>query len=458
MSQRRQLVVIDDKPTMLKMLSTVLGRTYDVVTFGDPSEALEHIESQTVDVVITDIRMPKLTGMEVLERVRAISDAAVILMTAYGQVAQAVEAVRLGAVDYLTKPFEPSQLLVAIERALAHRALAAHARSLEREVQVEATRLPRFIGDSPLMQQVRRRIAKVAPNDVTVLISGASGTGKEVVAREIHAASPRASTPFVVVHCAAVPRELLESELFGHAKAAFSGAVAAKRGMVEEAQGGTLFLDDINYLSVDLQAKVNRLVQDKEIKPVGGNRWRRVDVRILASANVDLEQAVADGAFREDLYYRLNIVEIKLPPLCERPGDIAELVAFFIAKHKARLGNPQAWLAPGVSDLLARQPWPGNVRQLENACERALILADSAELGLGEFELVSAPSQASPTLPVDCEQTYAQAMEGVSAEAARHYLETVLARFDDNVTQAAKHAGVARQHFYRLLKQFGVHR
>ncbi len=466
---RPRVVVIDDKPSMCTMLETVLSLEYEVRSFTDPRRALEALLEDPADVVITDFRMPGLDGLEVLERLRAAApQTQTIVMTAYGTVEQAVQAVRKGAFDYVPKPFEPEEMALAVARALEHGRLAQRTRTLEREVAESGRGADALIGDSAAMERIRALIERVAPQDVTVLVSGRTGTGKEVVARALHAASPRARAPFVVVHCAAMPRELLESELFGHVRGAFSGAGNARRGMVEEARGGTLFLDDINYLDIELQAKVNRLVQHKEIRPIGGDRWRKVDVRIVAATNIDLEAAVRAGRFREDLFYRLQVVELHLPPLAERREDVPALVRHFVRKHGRRLGRPQARVSDAVCEALARLPWPGNVRQLENAVERALILGDGAALELEAFVpaggagAADAPGAAAAALrereaiTLELDRPYAAAMEAVQEQAARRYLEALLHTTGGNVTEAARRAGMARQSLHRLLARHGI--
>jgi len=461
---KANVLVIDDRPNMLRLCETVLGLEHRVRGFTDPKAALEALEAEPADVVVSDVRMPGLTGLEVLDRITALGiGTRVVLMTAYGTTAQAVDAVKRGAFDYILKPFEPEALAVAVERALAHRRLEQRANALSRRAP-PATRarsgLDRLVGQSPEMQAVRDLISRVAPSDATALITGPSGTGKELVARAIHDLSPRVEGPFVVVHCAAVPRELLESEVFGHVRGAFSGAGEAKRGMADEARGGTLFLDDVNYLDIDLQAKVNRLVQEREIKPVGATRWRRVDVRIVAAANVDLEAAIREGSFREDLYYRLNVLEISLPPLDTRREDIPELARFFIARHGPRFRRPDAALTTEALVRLEAASWPGNVRELENACERALILTQSASIGPEVLRLRTGTDRdtsargAPPA--VDLAQPYADYMARAADIAAKAYLEALLRKHRGNVTRAAKHADVARQHLHRLLKQHGI--
>jgi len=456
-----RILVLDDKQGMREMVETVLRLEHEVRSFADPAAGLEVFAHEPFDVVVTDVRMPSLDGVEVLRRVKVLApDVEVILMTGYGTVAQAVLAMRLGASDYLMKPFEPAEVAVAVEKALEHRALATRAASIDRAAG-PLRGVDRIIGTSAATAEVRRLVQKVAPSDATVLLTGPSGTGKELVAQAMHECSPRAGKPFVVVHCATLPRELTESELFGHMKGAFSGAVSAKRGMVDEAEGGVLYLDDINYLEVGLQAKVNRLIQEKQVKPVGATVWKRVDIRIIASANVDLEAAMRRGEFREDLYYRLNVFALRLPPLVDRPGDASVLARHFVQRLGPRLGKPGVSLSAAALAAIDAAPWPGNVRQIENAIERALILVEGDAIEVEHLpELIprarAASGRACEVAAPNLHISYAEHVERASAAAGRDYMQALLAQDPSNVTRAAERAGMSRQHLYRILRKLGL--
>jgi len=445
---RGRVLVVDDKPNILRLVGSILSPEHEVRCFGSAREALAVLAAEQPEVLISDIRMPEMDGLELLRAVREKSpETQVVLITAYAAISQAVEAIKAGAFDYLAKPFEPPELGVVVRRALEHRGLVQENRRLRHELSREYG-FEGFVGDSPAMRQVAQGIRRVMDVDTTVLVEGETGTGKELVARALHYSGARAHGPFVVVHCAALPKDLLESELFGHVKGAFSGALASKRGLAEAAEGGTLFLDEVNSLDLDLQAKITRLLQEKEVRPVGATEWKRVDVRIVAATNRDLRKLVEEDRFREDLYYRLAVYAIRLPPLRERREDIPALARHFLAKHASRLGRPVREIAPETLDALAGQDWPGNVRELEHAVEKALILADGPILGPESFPTGATSSPAK--------RDWRGFLETATAGAARQYLSDLLRRHAGSVSRAAEEAGVERQSFHRLLKRFQV--
>src|SRR5437016_4889430 len=358
---RPVILVVDDDPGVRESFRLILEDHYDVLDVPDGPRALEVVRSAQVDLVLLDIRLPDMDGIEVLERTKAIDEGIeVILVTAVKTVRTAVAAMKLGAFDYLTKPFEEDELLQLIRRALEKR-------SLEREVAFLRAELARtqeseeMVGQHPAMQKLRRVITQVARTTATVLVSGQSGTGKELIARAIHRQGPRRDKPFVAVNPAALSESLLESELFGHEKGSFTGAYQRKLGKLEMAQGGTLFLDEIGTLKPELQGKLLRVLQEREIERVGGTRTIRIDVRVIAATNVDLKQAVANQTFREDLYYRLNVVPISVPPLRDRRDDIPLLVEHFIRRYNAEMNKRIEGLSPEAMGVVHDYPWPGNV-------------------------------------------------------------------------------------------------
>ncbi len=376
-----RLLVVDDEPTQREMLTSILERAgYRVSVAADGQEAVRRLEAQHFDLVLTDQKMPGMDGLELLDRARAqIPDLPVVLMTAYGSVSSAVEAMKRGAADYLTKPFERDELLLVLSKVLRHRRLEDEVAALHGVLR-DRYRLGGLIGSAPAMQEIFDLVGRVAHTDVPVLIQGESGTGKELVAAAIHEASRRSSGPFVAMNCAAVPETLLESEFFGHERGAFTGAVRARPGRFRQAHGGTIFLDEIGAMRVDLQAKLLRALQDQKIQPLGSTGSVQVDVRILAATGENLEVAIREKRFREDLYYRLNVVPITLPPLRERREDIPLLLDHFLSKAVRKFEKEPVGASSELLERLQMYSWPGNVRELENCVERMVLLARSARL------------------------------------------------------------------------------
>jgi two-component system response regulator PilR (NtrC family) len=371
-----RILVCDDEASLREMLQILLRREgYRVDLVDGVHAARDQLASaDPYDVVITDLVMPDGTGMEVLDAVRARSaDTQILMVTAFATTEQAVEAMRKGAYDYVQKPFRNHELLATLEKALEKRAIVAENQTLRAEVKARWTE-GQLIGKSAAMDRLRDLIKRVANATSSVLITGESGTGKEMVARALHFQSPRAEEPFVVLNCGAIPENLIESELFGHVKGAFTGATAAKEGLFRAANGGTLFLDEVGELPPPLQVKLLRVLQDRKVRPVGGTAEVEVDVRVLAATNRDVESEVETGTFREDLFYRLNVIRIEVPPLRERPEDIPVLAAYFLQKHAALQGRRLAF-SPEAMRWLAQQPYAGNVRELENMVERGVTLA-----------------------------------------------------------------------------------
>ncbi|HET6410762.1 MAG TPA: sigma-54 dependent transcriptional regulator [Anaeromyxobacter sp.] len=442
MAQRSRILVVDDDPASRELLRKVLAsQGHEVVQAEDGRAALSELARQTPDLVVSDIRMPDIDGVQLLERMREVApDVPVILVTAFGDVEGAVEAIRRGAFDYIAKPYDVDGIRLLVRRALAQSALLKENRELRRQVR-EKYRLEGIIGRSEPMLQVFKTAARVAQSEATVLIEGESGTGKEQVARAIHAASKRTSGPFVAVDCGAIAEGVLESELFGHARGAFTGAQTARRGLFEEAHRGTLFLDEMGDVGPALQARLLRALQEGEIRRVGANEPIPVDVRVLAATNKDLSRLAQEGKFREDLYYRINVVTIRLPPLRERREDIPLLAEHFAAKH----GRPEgAAITPAARELLLAYDWPGNVRELENVIARALALnaaglvvpEDLPERLRGLPQGVPPPGSAErPTL----------------SEVERRYATQILAETGGNKTRAAEILGIDRKTLYRIL-------
>jgi DNA-binding NtrC family response regulator len=377
MPRSGRILVVDDEVNARTALAELLrDEGFDVETAADAFKALGKHESFSPHVVVTDLKMPGMDGIELVKKLRADADPpAVVVMTAFGAVQTAVDAMRAGAADYLTKPLNFDELLVVLDKVLETEQLRRETRQLRSRVR-DRVAPSNIIGVAPPMQRVFEVIDQVAPSKATVLITGESGTGKELVANAIHQRSPRANGPFVKLHCAALAESLLESELFGHEKGSFTGAMARKDGRFSLADGGTLFLDEIGEISQAIQVKLLRFLQEHEFERVGGTQTIKVDVRIIAATNRNLREEVAKGRFREDLYYRLNVVSLEMPALRERRGDIPTLTKFFLDKFAAANGK-QLELAPEALDLLASYDWPGNVRELENAVERAVVLAAS---------------------------------------------------------------------------------
>ncbi len=391
----RSILLIDDEADALDAYAQALAsERYRVDAAARPTEALAKAQCRTYDAAVLDLKMPDMSGLEVLRALRKLdAELAVVVVTGYATIETAVEAMKEGASDYLTKPFTPDELRLALRRALERQELLRENRELRARLAASPSTAG-MIGDSEAMREVRRLVARVAESDATVLIYGETGTGKELVARELHAESGRAGEPFITVDCAAVPAELLESEFFGHEKGAFTGAIRRRRGSFELAHGGTLFLDEIGNMGLDLQAKLLRALQEREIQPIGSERKVPVDVRLVAATNRNLREATRQGGFREDLYYRLNVIPISLPPLRARRDDIPALVDHFVARYASKLGKRMQGIDGEALKILLAYDWPGNVRELQSAVERAVTLADRDALDVDAFRhLVDVPGE-----------------------------------------------------------------
>jgi DNA-binding NtrC family response regulator len=449
---RPVVLVVDDDPGLRESFRLILEDDYDVLEAADGTQALKIVRSAQVDLVLLDIRLPDLDGIEVLERMKALDDGlAVILVTAVQTARTAVAAMKLGAFDYVTKPFEEDEITALVRRAVERRAL-------DREIVYLRSELARrhdfeeLVGRHPEMQRLYQLIATVARTPVTVLIVGESGTGKELVARAIHRQGPTRDGPFVPVNVAAIPDTVLESELFGHEKGAFTGAFERKLGKFELAHGGTLFLDEITTLRVDLQAKILRALQEREIERVGGMRRIRIDVRVIAATNADPKRAIQTGRLREDLYYRLNVVQITVPPLRARREDIALLAEHFLARYARDFAKPITGLASAALRVLQEYPWPGNVRELQNAIERAVALAERPLIELRDlpFDLL---------LPTSLDREGGP--ERISLKDARNHFERqliirVLEGTEWNLAAAARILGLHRNSLKVRLAVLGI--
>jgi len=443
MSSGKLLIVDDDLPMREMLRSLFAERGLAAEEAGNGNEALERLGESDFDVVLSDIKMPGMSGIDLVAEIRKLRpDTPVVLMTAFGSIESAVEAMRAGALDYITKPFEPEVVWLTIERALERRSLEQENRRLRRAVD-QTSALGDLIGASAAMREIFALIGKIAHTSSNVLITGESGTGKEVVARTIHFHGGRADKPFLPINCTAIPEGLLESELFGHVRGAFTGAYSSKRGLFEQAIGGTLFLDEIGDLSGGLQAKLLRVLQDREIRPVGGNQSIPIDVRVIAATNKELAEEMAEGRFREDLFYRLNVIPIHIPPLRERREDIPVLARGFLERHSTG-GNP--YLSQAVLDHLMSLPWKGNARELENAIERALALSGSEEITIDS--LPGTPAGAGPDEPETLLRA-ALARQLTLAELEDLYIDQVLERTGGNKVKAARALGIDRKTLYR---------
>jgi DNA-binding NtrC family response regulator len=386
MTKSERVLVVDDEEIMRDVLSALLkSEGYPVDFAQDGAQALDQVKGNEYGVVLLDLMMPNLDGLQVLEEFNKLENRPEsIILTAYGTIEKAVKATRLGAFDFITKPFKNDEILLAIKNALERRRLSQENLRLRRSL-LERFSYRNIIGKSAQMQQIFDLITQIAPTRSTVLINGESGTGKELVAKAIHAASTRSEAPFVAVNCGNIPHDLLESEIFGHVRGAYTGATNSKKGLFEVADGGTLFLDEVATISLEIQAKLLRVIQEREFRRLGGLENIKVDVRILAATNIDLQIAVQEGKFRDDLFYRLNVIAIKIPPLRERAEDVPLLVEHFIRRFSAENAKEPCSLEPGALKILLDYDWPGNVRELENVIERAVVLSPGSVISADLF-------------------------------------------------------------------------
>ena len=451
-----RILVVDDERSMREFLEILLRKEgYEVATAGDVDGALVALESDDYDLVVSDIQMPGKSGLDLLKAIRDVqSDALVVMITAFATTETAIAAMKEGAYDYVTKPFKVDEIKLVIQKALEKKVLSTENARLRTELRNERRERP-LVGNSGAMQQVYEMVGRIASTKTNVLIVGESGTGKELVARAIHSESHRADAPFVALNCAAIPESLLESELFGHVKGAFTGAVGNTAGLFESADGGTLFLDEVGELSLPLQVKLLRAIQEKTIRRVGGTSDRRVDVRILAATNRRLEDEVAAGRFREDLYYRLNVIQLELPPLRDRMEDLPLLVHHFVEKFARELAKPVRGISEEAMARLRAHAWPGNVRELENGIERAVALsrsewieAEALPPGLGQVAEERQTTAALPEGRID--------LDNLVADYERGLLLHALARAGGVKKRAAHFLGISFRSFRYRLEKLGL--
>jgi nitrogen regulation protein NR(I) len=464
--ERKQILVVDDEPNLRRVLTAQLERDgCDVHTAEDGEQALSILREHHVDLVITDLRMPKLDGMELLRRVVAMDDELpVVMLTAHGTVDNAVEALKTGAFDYITKPFDQAEVRTIVRKALKTRDLSSVEASRTAHAEDGGARYG-IIGQSAGILELYAVLDRVADTPTTVLITGESGTGKELVARALHENSSRKDKPFIKVNCAAIPKDLMESELFGYERGAFTGAVGSKPGRFELASGGTLFLDEIGSIPVEMQVKLLRALQESEFERVGGIKTIRVDVRLVAATNSDLKKEIALGTFREDLYYRLNVVPIRLPALRERAQDISLLTRHFIEKFNARLKKSVTGIDPSALSLLSAYPWPGNIRELENVIERAVLFCDKNEIGISDIpnEIrgaeasganTPAPPSAAPAL--SAADGLKEQVKAAMSRLERELIVRALEQTNGNVTHAARLLKISRKGLQLKMKELNL--
>jgi DNA-binding NtrC family response regulator len=448
----RRIIIIDDDASMLVMLRAVLAdKDYEVVTETSPEAALRRLATEEFGVVLSDIRMRGMTGVDLCREVVSVrSDTPVIVMTAFASIESAVDSIRAGAYDFVTKPFDTDDLVLTLERAFAHRELREEVKRLRRAVR-EQPSFDEMIGESAAMRKMFDVLARVAETEATVLVTGESGTGKELVARALHTRSPRASGPFVAINCAAMPESLLESELFGHVKGAFTDARAARSGLFVKATGGTLFLDEVAEMPPGMQAKLLRALQERTVRPVGGDAEVSFDARIVAATNRELETEVAERRFREDLFYRINVVHVRVPPLRERENDVLLLAQSFLERCQAR-GTPRVvGLKSAAAERLVSYAWPGNVRELQNCIERAVALSEFDHLGVDDLPERIRRFKSS-MVPIDASHPSAS----LSLEEVEHqHVVQVLDALGGNKALAARQLGVDRRTLYRKLERWG---
>jgi len=449
-----RILIIDDDPAMVQVISDICQeRGHQTIAYSSGIKALEGLATHAPQLVITDVRMDKIGGLDVLRECKeVIPSTPVIMITAYKQLEVGIEAMKMGAYDYITKPFKVDELQLSIQRALDHQHDRREIRNL-RQIVKEKYRFENIIGTSARMQEIYNLIAKVADTDSTILIQGESGTGKELVARALHFNSTRQHQPFVAINCSALPENLLESELFGHKKGAFTGAVQDKIGLFEEAEMGTIFLDEVNSMAVSLQTKLLRVLQERQIRRVGDTKSVAINVRVLAATNESLNDKIKTGNFREDLYYRLAVIPIEMPALRERLDDIPLLVQHFLSKNAAQTGTEPKKIDPKALEVLQHYRWPGNVRELENAVERACALCDDGIIRVQDLPpQVVRQAAAGPVVETTGSLPVGQSLDEYIREQERRYIEETIKFNGASREKAAKMLGISMATLYRKLE------
>jgi len=454
-----RILILDDDPIVRTSCRKVLGEErYQIEDADGVEKALKLFRGSHFDIVLTDLKLPDGTGIDFLRIIKEEKpDTEVILITGYGTVSTAVQAMKFGAYDYVEKPFRPEELSLLVERALERRLLREENRRLRRAI--EGHYIKNIVSASPAMEKIFRMIATVAPTNSTVLITGESGTGKELVAKAIHFNSPRRDKPFVVVDCGSIPAELLESELFGYRKGAFTGAAGDRKGLIEEADSGTLFLDEIGNMPLHLQAKILRVLQERELRPLGDKKVRKVDIRVIAATNADLQGMVKEGSFREDLYYRINIFPIHIPPLRERREDIPVLADHFLRKYSSEMEREVEGFSIEAMSMLVHHRWTGNVRELENVIQRAILLTEGRRIEPADLAFLSTDREIR--IPRDVEELKMikrKIREQSVAEIEKNFILAALTENDWNVTRAAQSVGMLRPNFHALMKKYSISR
>jgi DNA-binding NtrC family response regulator len=460
--RKARILVVDDEEIVLKSCRKILeGGGHQVFTALSGEAAFDLLEKELFDIVITDIKMPGIDGIQVLERIKEkYPDVAVIMITGYSTVQSAVQAMKLGAFDYIPKPFTPDEVLIVVEKALEKKSLIHENIYLRKELEAKYG-FDNIIGSSPKMQEVYKLIRKVAPTDSTVLIRGESGTGKELIARAIHFNSARKQQPFVPVDCGVLARELLESELFGHVKGSFTGAIVTKPGLFEIADGGSIFLDEIGDTSSNFQSKLLRVIQEREFTPVGAVKPRSVDLRFIVATNKELEQLVQEEKFREDLFYRLNVVSVTVPALREKKDDIPLLAYHFLKKYAREMKKNIKSISVDAMNMLIDYSWPGNVRQLENVIERAIVMAEGDTVTTEQLPFVVGAEVAHPNTPIpktsdELKEAKKKLRESAVESVEKSFILDALARNDWNVTRSAEDVGMQRPNFQALMRKYNI--
>ena len=440
MHRKIKVLIIDDDKDILSLLSIKLKKqNFEVETESSPLKALEKISLEKYDVILLDQMMPEIEGLEMLNHIQQLEESPpVIIMTAYGNIKDAVKAIKKGAFDFITKPINFDELKIIIEQAVNLSQLKKEVKELKQIIQAD------IIAESKQMKSILKQAEQIAPFDINILIQGESGTGKEVLARFIHKKSNRADKPFVAVNCGAIPHELLESELFGYKKGAFTGANSSKKGLIEEAEGGTFFLDEIGELSLDLQVKLLRVLQENEIQPLGSSRPKKINVRFISATNKNLKDLVKKGKFREDLFYRLNVMPISIPPLRERKEDIIPLSVFFIKKFSLKYNLPEKILSDKAINQLLEYDWLGNVRELEHTIERTVLLSKSPVIS----NIVEIPS--------NTKNKKIKPFKEAKEEFEKRYLQNLLDQTNWNISKASRLSKKTRAEIYRLIKKYNL--